>query len=191
MNKVLFITTSPRKKGNGDILVDTAIATAKSNGADTTRIDTRDLNISPCKACNACMKTGTCIQKDDFGAVLSSMKDSDSIVIIVPIYMNLPCAQSIVLLNRLFNLFSPEYKGSGKKKKLAVMLTFGGSDPETMKNLTANAISFFAPVGEGALGSGFLTEYRIETFPQVEATLKENPSEYLERATEVGMWVTE
>lgn len=188
MNKVLFITTSPKTNGNGGTLVDTAIAAAKSVGAETIRIDTRDLNINPC---NACMKTGTCIQKDDFATVLSSIKDSDSIVVSVPIYMNLPCAQSITLLNRLFNVFSPEYKSSGKRKKLAVMLTFGSSDPEAMKSLTANAVSFFAPVGEGALGSGFLTKYRIETFPQVEATLKEDPSAYLERATEIGTWAAE
>lgn len=191
MNKILFITTSPRANGNGDTLVDTALNAAKSVGAETARIDTRKLNINPCKACNACMKTGTCIQKDDFAEVFAAMKDSDSIVISAPIYMNLPCSQSITLLNRLFNVFSPEYKGSGKSKKLAVMLTFGGSDPEKMKELVANTVGFFAPVGDGALGSSFLTEYRIETFPQVEATLKDNSSAYLEKATEVGKWAAE
>ena len=191
MNKVLFITTSQRANGNGDTLIETALNAAKSVGAETTRIDTRKLNINPCKACNACMITGACVQKDDFAELFAAMKDSDSIVISAPIYMNLPCAQCITILNRLFNVFSPEYKSSGKRKKLAVMLTFGGSDPEKMKELVANAVGFFAPVEEGALGSSYLTEYRIETFPQVEATLKESPSAYLEKATELGKWVAE
>lgn len=134
MNKILFITTSPRANGNGDILVDTALNAAKSVGARTTRIDTRKLNINPCKACNACMRTGTCVQKDDFAELFDAMKNSDSIVISTLIYMNLPCAQTITILNRLFNVFSPEYKGSDKSKKLAIMLTFGSSDPKKWKN---------------------------------------------------------
>ena len=135
MGKVLFIKTSPRAKGNGDTLVDAALNAAKSAGAETVRVDTRNLSVKPCKACNACMVTGSCVQKDDFGALLDAMKGSDSIVITVPIYMNLPTAQSVTLLNRLFQLFSPAYERSGKGKRLAVMLTFGGSDPEKMQEL--------------------------------------------------------
>lgn len=191
MGKVLFITTSPRAKGNGDTLVDAALNAAKSAGAETVRVDTRNPSVKPCKACNACMVTGSCVQKDDFGALLDAMKGSDSIVITVPIYMNLPSAQSVTLLNRLFQLFSPAYERSGKGKKLAVMLTFGGSDPEKMKELVENAVSFFAPAGDGALGESYLTAYRIEAFPQVEAILKEKPSAYLNLAAEIGKWAAE
>lgn len=191
MNQILFITTSPRVNGSGDILVDAALNAAKSAGAETTRIDTRKLNINPCKACNACMKMGSCVQKDDFAELFTAMKNSDSIVIASPIYMNLPCAQATTVLNRLFQIFSPEYKGSGKSKKLAVILTFGGSDPKKMEELTTNIVSFFAPAGDGAHGKSFLTEYRIETFPQADAILKDNASAYLEKAAELGKWSAE
>ena len=191
MNKVLFITTSPKANGNGDTLIDMSINAAKSIGAEIARIDTRKLSIHPCKACNACMKIGTCVQNDDFSELFSKIRESDGIVISLPIYMNLPCAQSVLLLNRLFQVFSPEYKASGKNKKLAVMLTFGGSDPETMKKMVSDAVSFFAPIGDDMLGNSFLKEYRIETFPQVEVTLKENPTQYLEKAAELGKWISE
>ena len=118
MNKVLFITTSPKANGNGDTLIDMSINAAKSIGAEIARIDTRKLSIHPCKACNACMKIGTCVQNDDFSELFSKIRESDGIVISLPIYMNLPCAQSVLLLNRLFQVFSPEYKASGKIKNL-------------------------------------------------------------------------
>lgn len=184
MKKILFITTSPTVNGNGDTLIETAISAAKSETkAEIIRIDTRNMNINSCKACNACMKTGVCVQEDDFDEVLSAAKNSDSIIVSVPIYFNLPCAQSIALLDRFFSLFSPEYKGTGKSKKLAVMLTFGGSDPEKIKTLTADAISFFSQV----------KECRIEMFPQLSAgpDVCRNTPSYLEKAAEIGSWAAE
>lgn len=184
MKKILFIATSPTVNGNGDTLIETAINAAKFKAEiEITRIDTRDMNINSCKACNACMKTGKCTQKDDFDEVLSAAQNSDSIVVTVPIYFNLPCAQSVSLLNRFFSLFSPEYKGSGKSKKLAVMLTFGGSDPEKMKLLITDAISFFNQA----------EEHRIETFPQLSAgpDVCKNTPTYLEKASEIGIWAAE
>lgn len=183
MSKVLFITTSPTLNGNGDTLIETAVNAAKSVGAETTKIDIRNMSINGCKACNACMKTGSCVQKDDFGKILSAIQECDSLVVTVPIYFNLPCAQSVTLLNRLFNLFSPEYKSSGKGKKLAVMLTFGGSDPDKMTELTANAVGFFRQIKES----------RIETFPKLSdgPDVCRNTPAYLERAIEIGKWVSE
>lgn len=180
MSNILFITTSPTVNGNGDTLTETALNAAKSAGANVTRIDSRNMNINGCKACNTCMKTGSCVQRDDFYEVLSAVKDSDSIVVSVPIYFNLPCAQAITLLNRFFTLFSPEYVGSGKDKKLAIMLTFGGSDPEKMKNLVMDAIGFFNQA----------KEFRVELFPQLSSgpDVCKNTPTYLEKAADIGKW---
>lgn len=60
-----------------------------------------------------------------------------------------------------------------------------------MKNLVSNAVSFFAPIGDDTLGNSFLTDYRIETFSQVEATLKDNATIYLDKAADLGRWVAE
>lgn len=185
MKKILFITTSPTVNGNGDTLIETAINAARSVRPETEikKIDTRGMSIGGCKACNECMKTGSCVQKDDFEEILSAVRDSDSIVVTVPIYFNLPCAQSVALLDRFFTLFSPEYKGSGKNKKLAILLTFGGSDPEKIKTITTDAISFFNQV----------KECRVELFPKLSAgpDVCRNTPAYLEKAAEIGKWTVE
>lgn len=118
MSKILFITTSPVANGNGDTLIETAIEAAKNTGAETVRMDVRDMNIGSCKACNDCMERGSCVQQDDFDKVLSAVRECDSIIVTIPIYFNLPCSQAVTLLNRFFCLFSPKYKGSGKEKNL-------------------------------------------------------------------------
>lgn len=145
MKTVLFITTSPTVGGNGDTVMQEAMDSAKKAGVVVKRIDIRDKNINECKACNLCLSSALCSQKDDMYEVLEQIQESDSIVASVPIYFNLPNAQSITLLNRLFVTCTPTYK-STKRKKLGIMITCGGSNPEKMKEIVENAICFFPQI---------------------------------------------
>ena len=71
--KALGIYGSPRKKGNTDQLLDSALEGANASGAEILRVYVRDLNISGCLECGGCDETGVCVVKDD-------MEDRKSVV---------------------------------------------------------------------------------------------------------------
>ncbi len=84
--KVLIISGSPRKKGNSDILSEQFLKGASENGNITEKIYVQDLKIGSCRACYACRKSRTCIQKDNMTNLLEKMIDSDVIVLATPVY---------------------------------------------------------------------------------------------------------
>ncbi len=85
--KTLGISTSPRIKGNSDLLLREALAGAESAGANTEYIRLSDYNIAPCIECNTCYTTGTCKIQDDFQQLLKKMLDADRLVFATPIFL--------------------------------------------------------------------------------------------------------
>ncbi len=63
--KILGIAGSPRRDGNTDHLLQQVIAGASSQGAETKTVILSELNISPCRHCDGCIKTGKCVVDDD------------------------------------------------------------------------------------------------------------------------------
>lgn len=83
--KVLGIACSPRRKGNSEILLDTALRGAQDRGAETQKIILAELNIRPCQGCEAC-RYGKCIQQDDMEKLYPLLKESDALILASPIY---------------------------------------------------------------------------------------------------------
>ncbi len=73
---VLGVAGSPRRGGNSETLLDEVLNGAKEAGAVTEKIVLAQSNFSPCKACDACSWTGTCIQDDDMAIIVEKMKAS-------------------------------------------------------------------------------------------------------------------
>ena len=71
MISVLGVAGSPRRGGNSETLLDEVLRGTKEAGALTEKVVLAQLNIGPCKACNACAQTRICMQGDDM--VLSLM----------------------------------------------------------------------------------------------------------------------
>jgi multimeric flavodoxin WrbA len=59
--QVLGISGSPHRHGNTETLLDAFLEGAREAGADTEKVILKDLSFTPCRGCNACHKTGTCI----------------------------------------------------------------------------------------------------------------------------------
>ena len=72
--RILVINGSPRKGGNTETLLNAMAAGAQEAGATISNVDLRSLDVSPCRACDACKKTGKCIQKDDMHDLISLME---------------------------------------------------------------------------------------------------------------------
>ena len=86
MRKVLIVEGSPRKGGNSDALCREFERGAVEAGHEVEKIYLRDLAIGNCRACDACRKTGACVQKDDGDGLLGRMLDADAIVLATPVY---------------------------------------------------------------------------------------------------------
>jgi multimeric flavodoxin WrbA len=101
-NKVLGIVGSPRRGGNTEVLVDEVLAGAREAGALTDKVLLYELAIAPCRACNACEKTGKCVQRDDMQTLLEQMERYQVWVLGTPVYYWGPTAQFKAFVDRWY-----------------------------------------------------------------------------------------
>jgi len=107
--KVLGISTSPRNKGNSDLLLRQALAGAESAGASTEYIRLPDYNVSPCIECNACYVTGLCKVQDDYQQLLKKILNTDHLIFATPIFFMTVCAQAKMFIDRCQCLWAHKY----------------------------------------------------------------------------------
>ncbi len=136
--KVLGISSSPRLKGNSDLLLREALAGAESAGAQVEYIRLSGLNISPCVECNSCYETGRCRIEDDYQMVMSKMLDADRMIFATPIFFMNVCAQAKILIDRCQCLWANKYilnkpliTGSGRDRR-ALVIAVGGTKSKKM-----------------------------------------------------------
>jgi multimeric flavodoxin WrbA len=86
MKKVLGLISSPRKKGNSEIMTkEIMLHTGSGNQFEMLRLP--DLHVEPCKGCYACMKPGRkCPREDDLEFLFEKIADVDGIVLSSPVY---------------------------------------------------------------------------------------------------------
>jgi multimeric flavodoxin WrbA len=157
--RVLGIVGSPRRGGNTETLVDEVLAGAEEGGAVTTKVILNELNISPCQACNACGKTGICVQKDDMAHVLEYMRNSHTWVLGTPVYWWGPTAQFKAFLDRWYGIKRDIFKG----KRIVLVIPSGGSTEyarytvgiltDVMHYLHAEIVATIRAPGTHGLGS--------------------------------------
>ena len=97
---VVIISSSPRKKGNSDLLCDSFMKGARESGHTVTKILLRDMIIGGCYGCYTCERTGACVQKDDMTEVLDKLVKADVIVMASPVYFYTICSQMKQLIDR-------------------------------------------------------------------------------------------
>jgi NADPH-dependent FMN reductase len=99
--RVLGLSCSPRRGGNTDLMLDSSLEGAAGQGASTEKVYVPLLDIHPCQACNACFKTGECVQGDDMQRLYPKLLSYEGIILAAPIFsMNL-AAQAKILIDRL------------------------------------------------------------------------------------------
>jgi multimeric flavodoxin WrbA len=100
-NKVLVLSSSPRRGGNSDLLCDQFTSGAKESGNNVEKIFLKDKKINYCTGCGTCIDIGKkCSQKDDMSEVLDKMVESDVIVMATPVYFYTMCGQMKTLIDR-------------------------------------------------------------------------------------------
>ena len=132
IQKVLGISTSPRIKGNSDLLLRRALAGAESTGAHTEYVSLTDYNIGPCIECNSCYTTGKCKMQDDYQQLLTKLLDVDRLIFATPAFFMSVCAQAKMLIDRGQCLWAQKYilkkqLFSPERDRRAMVIAVGGS----------------------------------------------------------------
>jgi multimeric flavodoxin WrbA len=139
--KVLALNGSPRKDGNTVTLQKKFLEGISQNQDNTVReIDLQGKNINPCIACNACEKRGDkyCVISDDTRAIYDAFLNSDLVVFSTPVYWWGMTAQIKLFVDRLYALIWDAGNLRFRKKKIVLILTFGGEEPNSGADLVVN-----------------------------------------------------
>ncbi|MDH4157529.1 MAG: flavodoxin family protein [candidate division Zixibacteria bacterium] len=131
--RALGIVGSPRRRGNTDVLVDEVLAGAKEQGAAFEKVYLGRLDISPCRACDTCKKTGVCVVQDDMQSLLKKMRAADVWVLGTPVYFWGPTGW--------FKAFVDRWYGARKQvrfedKHAVVVVPMEDTNPATARHTT-------------------------------------------------------
>ena len=123
--QVLGIVGSPRRGGNTETLVNEVLRGAKEAEASVEKVILNELQISPCQACEDCMKDGVCIYEDDMVPLLQKMQASQVWVLGTPVYFWGPTAQFKGFLDRWF---SQEKVMTFRGRRIILVIPLGGKN---------------------------------------------------------------
>jgi multimeric flavodoxin WrbA len=123
MKKALGLISSPREKGNSEIMTkEIMLHIGGDNQFEILRL--MDLHIEPCKGCYSCMKPQKkCPRDDDLGFLLQKIAEADGVILSSPVYhwgMNIGVGK---ILDRAF-LFK-HWAKTFAKKPCVTFVTYG------------------------------------------------------------------
>ena len=98
--KVVGILGSPRRGGNTEILLDSALAGAVERGAEVEKVLITEMKISPCKELYDCLKAGQCSIQDDMQSLYIKLMAADHIIFASPIFFYGITAQAKAMVDR-------------------------------------------------------------------------------------------
>jgi len=100
--KVLGVAGSPRKGGNTEIAVQTALDVIAGQGIETELLSLAGRPILPCTACGGCSKQPKCVLEDpNFDGVDEKFLQADGIIIGSPVYFGSATPEIMALLDRV------------------------------------------------------------------------------------------
>ena len=71
---VMGISGTPRKNGNSELLLRSALKPFKDNGWNVKTFLLSELTIKPCNACESCRETGTCTINDEMQLICDAFR---------------------------------------------------------------------------------------------------------------------
>jgi len=134
--KVITLSGCPLKRGNVARLTDMLL---KEIGASGKYESIPNVDIAPCKSCDACMKTGSCIIKSDqWSSIAKSMLKSDLIIIGSPVYFYGISGPLKTFLDRTYSMWHKR-RLKGKRTILFSVGSHGADEALDMLRLWAQA----------------------------------------------------
>ena len=125
MKKVLILSSSPRKKGNSQLLCEQFQRGAEAAGHTVTLVRLAEKKIGFCRACDGCMRNGgICVFRDDMGPILEQFRQADVVVLATPVYFYGISAQMKAWIDRTY----PIWQSLGHKEVYYIVSAGLGAD---------------------------------------------------------------
>ncbi len=86
MGTILAISSSPRRMGNSELLLQSFGLGIEEEGDKMVQVRVNDLKINYCQACDGCAPTGKCILQDDMQEIYPQVASAKGMVLATPIY---------------------------------------------------------------------------------------------------------
>lgn len=127
----IAINGSPRKRGNTEMLLNTALKPLKDSGWETEIVRVGGTDIRGCIACNQCFESqdNTCSLKDDnFNEIFARMVKADAMILGSPTYFAAVSADLKALIERAgYVAYANNHIFSGKIGAAVVAARRGGA----------------------------------------------------------------
>jgi multimeric flavodoxin WrbA len=107
--KVLGVAGSPRRNGNTDILLAELLRGAADKGAETKTIRLNSMKYVGCQHCDACLKEGICILKDDMQGIYTDFEEADVVVLATPMQFMDMTAPMKAMIDRFQSRWARKY----------------------------------------------------------------------------------
>ena len=134
--RVLGVFGSPRRAGNSATLLEEVLIGAEEGGAVVGRIILGEKMIAPCLACDGCLATGACVQRDDMQELVSDMVASEVWALATPVYWWGPSAQMKAFVDRWYGPWhDPKTRAAFAGKRAVLVVTLGDTDPKTARHV--------------------------------------------------------
>lgn len=163
IEKMLIINASPRNNGVCDQIVDKLIDEFAEYIllSKIKVLDVYDLNIEYCTNCDYCAKYKGCIHDDDMINVYKYLNESDSIIIVSPIYFNSIPAPFKTLIDRLQAVYNSKYVlndsmiDRNKKRNINIYLVGGQKYTEDQFTGASEVLKIFCKAINADYESGY------------------------------------
>ncbi|MHC4870643.1 MAG: flavodoxin family protein [Planctomycetota bacterium] len=146
--KVVGITGSPRKHSISTKLLNTSLEQCRKNGWDICRYNIPELNIEPCRACNSCHKTCSCIIQDAAEEIFRNIESAEFVIISSPVYFYSITGQLKVFIDRCqpvwVKRFIKKEHYSAVNAPCLFISTAGNSETENLFTASKLVIKVFA-----------------------------------------------
>lgn len=131
---MLALQASPRKRGNTATLLDSFLKGADCvKNVSIERVFLHEKKIKPCKACDKCQQAlePKCVIKDDMDGLYLEFLKADMLVLATPVYWWSMSAQLKLFIDRMYALTMGEDNSNLAGKRIILLTTYGGDDPNS------------------------------------------------------------
>ena len=149
--KILIISSTPRDKGNSEVLCQEFARGARESGNSVVHTVLRNKTIQSCKGCLVCLKHGKCLFQDDMNSIQKDFLTADVIVMATPVYFYSISAQLKAVIDRTVPIYSQM-----KKKEFYFILTATDGNKANMNTAVACIRGFTDGCLENSVERGIL-----------------------------------
>ncbi len=110
MSHLLAVSSSPRRNGNSELLLNSFSEGAQKAGWDVKMIRLNALNFRPCQACDRCAPNGKCIVQDDMQNLYPLVESAGGIILATPIYFGSMTTQLKMFIDRFQCWWHAKYR---------------------------------------------------------------------------------